>query len=284
MNKKRMMFTLLADVILPYAVYFILHSMGVSDIVALSVGGGVSVIRVLIAVLRNGKMDALALLICCFFAIGIVTSLMTGNARFLIIKESFVTGFFALVMIGSLLFGQPLTFYISRQFMGNADFEEKWQRTDSFRSALRLLTLVWGIGYLLEAVVRIAIVPHMAEKGFGRIVYVAAGPAKHPAPGMIAHGSAKAALAQFAKYIALEYGPKGITANVISPGMVSDTAGTESIPDPVKARLREPNCESRGCRQGDRHVRRRRLSLYYRRICSCQRRLGDVTLISPFSF
>ena len=41
---------------------------------------------------------------------------------------------------------------------------------------------------------------------------------------MAAHGSAKAALVQFARYVAQEYGPFGITANVISPGLVRTEA------------------------------------------------------------
>ncbi|MFL5657615.1 MAG: SDR family oxidoreductase [Ktedonobacteraceae bacterium] len=33
-------------------------------------------------------------------------------------------------------------------------------------------------------------------------------------------GTAKAGLVAFAKYIAKEYGPSGVTANVVSPSMV----------------------------------------------------------------
>jgi 3-oxoacyl-[acyl-carrier protein] reductase len=40
---------------------------------------------------------------------------------------------------------------------------------------------------------------------------------------MIALGTAKAALAQFARYLAQELGPRGITVNVVEPGPVEDT-------------------------------------------------------------
>jgi 3-oxoacyl-[acyl-carrier protein] reductase len=81
-----------------------------------------------------------------------------------------------------------------------------------------------------------AVLPIMQTQQYGRIVYVASGLAKRPAPGMIAHGSAKAALVQFARYIAQEYGPHNITANVISPGLV-DTDATSSISDERKHML-----------------------------------------------
>ncbi len=74
-----------------------------------------------------------------------------------------------------------------------------------------------------------AVTPLMIKNGYGRIVYVASGLAKNPRPGMIVHGTAKAGIVQFAKYIAQELGPNGIIANVISPGMV-DTEATEHMP------------------------------------------------------
>ena len=75
-----------------------------------------------------------------------------------------------------------------------------------------------------------AVTPGMIEKGYGRIVYIASGLGRHPRPGFIAHGTAKAGLIQFAKYIAQEYGPHGIVANVISPGLVL-TDATKFMPE-----------------------------------------------------
>jgi 3-oxoacyl-[acyl-carrier protein] reductase len=40
---------------------------------------------------------------------------------------------------------------------------------------------------------------------------------------MIALGTAKAALTQFARYLAQELGPDGITVNVVEPGPVAET-------------------------------------------------------------
>jgi 3-oxoacyl-[acyl-carrier protein] reductase len=66
-----------------------------------------------------------------------------------------------------------------------------------------------------------AVLPDMVKQKYGRIIYVATGSAKYPNPsGAIAFGTAKAALVSFAKYIAQEFGRKGITANIVSPGLV----------------------------------------------------------------
>lgn len=57
---------------------------------------------------------------------------------------------------------------------------------------------------------------------------------------MIAHGSAKAALNTFARYIAYEEGPHGITANVVAPGYVhtdaSAAVGTAEVEANIAAR------------------------------------------------
>ncbi|MFF5275420.1 SDR family NAD(P)-dependent oxidoreductase [Streptomyces sp. NPDC000133] len=65
-----------------------------------------------------------------------------------------------------------------------------------------------------------AVLPAMAEQGWGRIIYLGTGLSRRPREGMIALGTAKAALEQFARYLAQELGPQGITVNVVAPGPV----------------------------------------------------------------
>ncbi|MFJ2867707.1 SDR family NAD(P)-dependent oxidoreductase [Kitasatospora sp. NPDC087314] len=72
-------------------------------------------------------------------------------------------------------------------------------------------------------VVTRTVLPAMTEQGWGRIVYLGTGLSRRPRKGMIALGTAKAALAQFARYLAQELGPQGITVNVVEPGPVEDT-------------------------------------------------------------
>ncbi|MCX4797358.1 MULTISPECIES: SDR family NAD(P)-dependent oxidoreductase [unclassified Streptomyces] len=68
-----------------------------------------------------------------------------------------------------------------------------------------------------------AVLPAMTEQGWGRIIYLGTGLSRRPREGMIALGTAKAALTQFARYLAQELGPLGITVNVVEPGPVDDT-------------------------------------------------------------
>lgn len=82
---------------------------------------------------------------------------------------------------------------------------------------------VLGVNRELKAafVLTKAVLPTMQQQHYGRIIYIASGLAKAPSMyGAISISTAKAGLVAFAKYIAKEYGPSGVTANVVSPGMV----------------------------------------------------------------
>jgi NAD(P)-dependent dehydrogenase (short-subunit alcohol dehydrogenase family) len=74
-----------------------------------------------------------------------------------------------------------------------------------------------------------AVVPAMISRGYGRLIYLSTGLSRRPRDGMIALGTAKAALDQFVRYVALELAPHGITANLVAPATVSGTKVTEQL-------------------------------------------------------
>lgn len=76
-----------------------------------------------------------------------------------------------------------------------------------------------------------AVVPGMTARRYGRIVYLGTVLARRPREGMIALGTSKAALTQFARYLALELGPRGVTVNVVAPGPMGETAITTAALD-----------------------------------------------------
>jgi 3-oxoacyl-[acyl-carrier protein] reductase len=81
-----------------------------------------------------------------------------------------------------------------------------------------------------------AVTPGMVDKGYGRIVHLGTNLARNPREGMIALGASKAAVTAFARYVAQELGPHGITVNVVSPGMVGTQIST-TVAEPIKDRI-----------------------------------------------
>lgn len=110
--------------------------------------------------------------------------------------------------------------------IGPTDFADlEWDRVTE-----HLNTDVGGAFQLAKACV-----PQMRSQGFGRIVMITSGELDGPpTPKWTAYAVGKAALATFARSLAVELGPSGITVNCVSPGM-TDTAMIGDLSE--KARL-----------------------------------------------
>jgi NAD(P)-dependent dehydrogenase (short-subunit alcohol dehydrogenase family) len=74
-----------------------------------------------------------------------------------------------------------------------------------------------------------AVVPGMISRSFGRLIYLTTILSRRPRQGMITLGTAKAAVDQFVRYVALELAPHGITANLVSPATVGDTTAKKLL-------------------------------------------------------
>jgi 3-oxoacyl-[acyl-carrier protein] reductase len=74
-----------------------------------------------------------------------------------------------------------------------------------------------------------AVVPSMISRNYGRLIYLSTGLSRRPRDGMITLGTAKAALDQFVRYVALELAPHGITANLVAPATVDETKVIEQL-------------------------------------------------------
>ena len=74
-----------------------------------------------------------------------------------------------------------------------------------------------------------AVVPGMISRSFGRLIYLTTILSRRPRQGMITLGTAKAAVDQFVRYVALELAPHGITANLVSPATVADTTANKLL-------------------------------------------------------
>jgi 2-hydroxycyclohexanecarboxyl-CoA dehydrogenase len=65
-----------------------------------------------------------------------------------------------------------------------------------------------------------AVLPDMLDSGWGRIVNISSSSTHSGSPFQAAYVAAKSAVNGLTKTLALEYGPQGITANVVPPGSI----------------------------------------------------------------
>jgi 2-hydroxycyclohexanecarboxyl-CoA dehydrogenase len=83
------------------------------------------------------------------------------------------------------------------------------------------------------------VAPGMAERGFGRIVFLSSVSAVRGGGvfGGVAYSAAKAAQLGFARALARELGPKGITANSVAPGLIGTDITGGALEGERKAQL-----------------------------------------------
>ncbi len=90
----------------------------------------------------------------------------------------------------------------------------------------RMLTMNATSAFLLSK----AVLPHMVERGTGRILHVAAWAAVEPFPGAAAYLVAKSSLLALIRLLALELKGSGVTVNGVLPTTIDTPANRASMP------------------------------------------------------
>ncbi|MFI8321171.1 VC0807 family protein [Streptomyces sp. NPDC085529] len=152
------------NVVAPIVTYNTLtEDHGWSEFSALLLSSAWPVLDTAIMVAWRRKVDEFAVVTLVFLVITALVSLVGAHtARALLVKDSGVTGLFGLLCLVTLLAPRPLMFYFGRKFATDGTPESTawwngmWQY-EGFRSTMRTMTLVWGVAYVAEALVRIAL-------------------------------------------------------------------------------------------------------------------------------
>ncbi len=157
-------YSIVVNAILPLIIFQLLKSYtNLSDFWALVISGVPPMVDTIVGVARKGRVDLIAGLALLSIVVSLILIMLGGSPRLLLIRGSYYTAAFGLAYIVSFLFPKPLGFYFARHFAtGNVpqkvtEFNNMWQYP-GFRYAMRLSTAVWGIFFILEAVVRISLV------------------------------------------------------------------------------------------------------------------------------
>jgi hypothetical protein len=154
--------TILMNVVLPVFTYFLLEGWGWPAVPALLVSGAWPALETLVLLAMSRRLDEIGVLSLIFIALGVVAGLGFGSARLVLVKESLVTGLFGVVVLASLLLPRPVMFYFGRKFAtdGTAEGLAYWNglwRYPSFRRTQRMISVVWGVAFVAEAGLRVAL-------------------------------------------------------------------------------------------------------------------------------
>ena len=149
---------ILFNFILPWALYRAVKPHG-SEVQALIASALPPIVWSLAEFARQRKVDALSVLVLGGIALALVGLVLGGSPKLLLLRESLVTGLIGVAFLGSAAIGKPLMLLLARATMARQSDEaresfDRHRDDGGFRRMMRVMTVVWGAGFVLETCVR----------------------------------------------------------------------------------------------------------------------------------
>lgn len=150
------------DVGVPLATFYVLHdALGVSLWLSLALSSIPPAVRAVAGFAAERTANLLALLMLGVNLAGIVVSLLTGDPRAMIAKDSLVSSVIAIAILASVAMRRPLMSAGLKPFMtkGNPGRTAAWDRLSATSGRFRRLELafstIWGLALLAECAARL---------------------------------------------------------------------------------------------------------------------------------
>jgi hypothetical protein len=150
--------------ILPIGVYFVARNHVHGDTPALIMAGCVSALWVVIEFVRRRTVDVIGVAVLLGFAAGVTTSLLFGGNDYMLkVRDGFLTLLFGIACIVTLYtHDRPAFFYVSRYFSAGNDpvkvsAFDRLHDVPRGRHTFRTLSVLWGIGLVVDASSRLVL-------------------------------------------------------------------------------------------------------------------------------
>jgi hypothetical protein len=145
---------LVVNVALPFAIYSY-AAPRIGDVKALLASSAPPIVWSLIELARHRRLDALSLLVLAGIALSLVAFYGGGGPRMLQLREKLVTGAIGLAFLVSAAIRRPLIYQLARAGMARsnpaeADRMRSLVNDPLFRRSMTIMTLVWGVGLVLD--------------------------------------------------------------------------------------------------------------------------------------
>jgi intracellular septation protein A len=154
--------TIVFDIGGPIALYYVLRGFGLSTYTALLISAVLPALSTLYQVIRNRRLDGLAVFMVAITMLSAGAAMLSGSERFLLAKEGWLTGITGIWMLATTRSKRPVVFQFARVLLEGRigpkgeSWDSLWERLPSFRRVWRVATVIWGTATLLDAGVRFA--------------------------------------------------------------------------------------------------------------------------------
>jgi hypothetical protein len=160
--------TVVLEVLAPMALFYGLRAAGVSQWWALMAGVLVAAPFVVWTIVRNRRVDLVAMVTLSVLVLSVVLGLLSDDPRTLAIREGWTAalgGLFGAWMLVTVFVGRPAQLTLGRTIAevkrgaeGAAAWAARWDTDARFRRGLRIDTAAWGAVLLANAVVHVVLV------------------------------------------------------------------------------------------------------------------------------
>lgn len=160
--------TVVFEVIVPMALFYGLRAAGVSQWWALMAGVLVAAPYVLWTIVRNRKVDLVALVTLSVLVLSVVLGLLSDDPRTLAIREGWTAalgGVFGAWMLVTVFIGRPARLTLGRTIAevkrgaeGANAWAARWDTDARFRRGMRINTAAWGGVLLISAIAHVVLV------------------------------------------------------------------------------------------------------------------------------
>jgi len=168
------------DIGAPIAAYYLLHSLGASNLMALSAGAVLPALSAGYTLAVKRRADGVALFVLATMLASIAVAVVAHDPRFLLAKDGLVTGLWGLWFLVSVRARRPAAFVFARPLMEHwrlftvHDWDALWEREPAFRRIWRVCTVMWAVGLLADAAARVVMsytLPVAVVPGLGGVLW-----------------------------------------------------------------------------------------------------------------
>lgn len=151
----RYLLLLAGNILASLALYYGLRAAGLGTYQTLLIWALAPAASAAFSFARHRAVDQLSLFILIMPLLSAAVALLTGSPRFLLAKDGGITAVTGIWFLLSLRAQRPLLEGSRLLGPACASWDDLWERVPQFRRLWRVATVMWGIGTLLDALVRV---------------------------------------------------------------------------------------------------------------------------------
>lgn len=159
------------NIVLPYLIYSYAQPI-YGDVHALMASSAPPIVWSIVEFARHRRVDFISLFVLLGIGLSLLAFLGGGGVKFLQLREQLVGVLISFLFLGSAAIGRPIIYELARAGLKRVNNTSELERFESlrdhgpFRHSMMVITLVWGFGLLLSALVAIALVYTLSIKEF----------------------------------------------------------------------------------------------------------------------